>query len=57
MVGITYDQFGNLLAQAEMHHKRIQSEIERNKVRINQKGGGRKPKKKSTHLKTNLLPY
>ncbi|MDF5725501.1 MAG: transposase [Rhizonema sp. PD37] len=44
LLGITYEQFGNLLAQAEMHHKRIQSEIERNKVRINQKGGGRKPK-------------
>lgn len=44
ILGITNDQFENLLAQAEIHHKRIQSEIERNKVRINQKGGGRKPK-------------
>lgn len=44
MLGITNNQFENLLAQAEIHHKRIQSEIERNQVRINQKGGGRKPK-------------
>ena len=44
LLGLTYDQFGDLLAQAEMHHKQIQFEIERNKTRINQKGGGRKPK-------------
>ncbi|MEN2383785.1 MAG: hypothetical protein KA716_33005 [Gloeotrichia echinulata DEX184] len=44
MLGISNDQFRDLLAQAEIHHKQIQAEIERNKVRINQKGGGRKPK-------------
>ena len=44
LLGLTYDQFEDLLAQAEMHHERIQFEIERNKIRINQKGGGRKPK-------------
>ena len=44
MLGITNDQFRDLLAQAEIHHKRIQAEIEHNKMRINQKGGGRKPK-------------
>ena len=44
MLGITNDQFRDLLAQAEMHHKKIPAEIEHNKIRINQKGGGRKPK-------------
>jgi DDE superfamily endonuclease/Helix-turn-helix of DDE superfamily endonuclease len=44
MLGISNDQFQYLLVQAEMRHKEIQAEIERNKVRINQKGGGRKPK-------------
>jgi hypothetical protein len=33
-----------LLAQAEMQHKKLQAEIESNKIRINQKGGGRKLK-------------
>jgi hypothetical protein len=36
ILGITNDQFRDLLAQAEMHHKRIQAEIEHNKMRINQ---------------------
>jgi len=44
MLGITNDQFQDLLSQAEMHHKRIQAEIEHKKVRINHEGGGRKPK-------------
>jgi hypothetical protein len=33
-----------LLAQAEMQHKKLQPEIERKKISIDQKGGGRKPK-------------
>lgn len=45
---ITNDQFRDLLVQAEMHHKLIQAERERNKIRINEKGGGRKPKLEMT---------
>jgi hypothetical protein len=44
ILGITNDQFRDLLEQAERHHKLVQAERERNQVRINQKGGGRKPK-------------
>ena len=33
-----------MLAQAEMHHNQLQAERESRKIRINQKGGGRKPK-------------
>ncbi len=34
ILGITNDQFHNLLNIAEMHHNLLQSEIERQKVRI-----------------------
>lgn len=44
ILGITSDQFQDLLAQAEMHHNQLQAERESKKIRINQKGGGRKPK-------------
>lgn len=44
ILGITSDQFQDLLARAEMHHNQLQAERESKKVRINQKGGGRKPK-------------
>ena len=44
ILGITNDQFRDLLSFAEMHHNELQAEIERNKVRRNEKGGGRKPK-------------
>ncbi|MFH7029526.1 MAG: hypothetical protein ACHBN1_30105 [Heteroscytonema crispum UTEX LB 1556] len=44
ILGITNDQFQDLLSIAEIHHHRFQAEIEHNKVRVNQKGGGRKPK-------------
>jgi len=44
ILGITNDQFQDLLALAEMHHKELQAEIERKKIRINEKGGGRNPK-------------
>ncbi|MCV3215783.1 transposase family protein [Plectonema radiosum NIES-515] len=43
-MGITNDQFRDLLNIAQVHHNLLQSEIERQKVRINEKGGGRKPK-------------
>ena len=38
ILGITNVQFRDLLAPAEMHHNRIQAEIESKKVRINQIG-------------------
>ena len=44
ILGITNHQFQDLLAQAEMQHKKFQAEIESKKIRINEKGGGRKPK-------------
>lgn len=44
ILGITIAQFRDLLAQAEIHHNKLQAEIELNKVRVNEKGGGRKPK-------------
>ncbi|MEO3706792.1 hypothetical protein [Trichormus azollae] len=44
ILGITNHQFQDLLAQAEMQHKKLQPEIESRKIRINQKGGGWKPK-------------
>lgn len=44
ILGITLAQFGDLLAQAEIHHNKLQAEIERKKIRLNEKGGGRKPK-------------
>jgi hypothetical protein len=44
ILGITNYQFQDLLAQAEMQHKKLQGEIESKKIPINQKGGGGKPK-------------
>jgi len=44
ILGITSDQFQGLLAQAEMHPNQLQAERESKKIRINEKGGGRKPK-------------
>ena len=33
--GISNEQFQELLNQAEMHHNKIQAEIERKKIRVN----------------------
>lgn len=44
ILGITFAQFEDLLAQAERHHNELQAERERHKIRVNEKGGGRKPK-------------
>ena len=44
ILGINKHQFEDLLAQAEMQHKKLQAEIESKKIRINEKVGGRKPK-------------
>jgi hypothetical protein len=44
ILGITYNQFRDLLNQAQRHHQNQQAERENRKIRINQKGGGRKPK-------------
>jgi hypothetical protein len=44
ILGITKEQFQDLLIQSQMHHQEHLAELERKKSRINQKGGGRKPK-------------
>ena len=44
LLGISYDQFLRLTAQAQMIEEQRQAEIERTKVRLNAKGGGCKPK-------------
>jgi len=44
ILGITNEQFQNLLSIAEGHHHNLKAEREHNKIRVNQKGGGRKPK-------------
>ncbi|QLE40190.1 IS5/IS1182 family transposase (plasmid) [Nostoc sp. C052] len=43
LIGINYDQFLALVSLAEKRHREKQAEIEKNKVRIIAKGGGRKP--------------
>jgi hypothetical protein len=43
ILGISDDQFQDLLAQAQMHHNQLQAENESKKIRINEKVGGRKP--------------
>lgn len=44
ILGITLLQFKDLLKQAQKCHQNQQKELESRKIRINQKGGGRKPK-------------
>lgn len=44
LLGISYDQFVQILTQAELRHTQQQAEMERTKVRLNAKGGGRKAK-------------
>jgi hypothetical protein len=43
LLGIDYPQFLQLLEQAQLKHGEQQAERERQKIRINAKGGGRKP--------------
>ncbi len=43
LLGIDYHQFVQLLEQAELKHAQQQAEIDRQKIRVNAKGGGRKP--------------
>lgn len=43
LIGINYDQFLALVSLAEQRHIEKQAEIEKNKIRIIAKGGGRKP--------------
>jgi hypothetical protein len=43
VLGIDYDQFQQLLEQAQLKHDQRQAEIEAQKIRVNAKGGGRKP--------------
>ena len=47
LIGIEYDQFLALVALAEEKHIQKQAGIEKNKIRINAKGGGRKPEMSS----------
>ncbi len=42
LIGINYDQFLALVVLAEQRHVDKQTEIEKNKIRIIAKGGGRK---------------
>lgn len=44
ILGIDYQQFLELLQQAELEHKEQQALIEKKKIRVNLPGGGRKPK-------------
>ncbi len=44
IMGITFEQFSDLVNQAQKHHQQKQLDLERKKIRINKKGGGRKPK-------------
>lgn len=43
LIGIEYDQFLSLVALASARHLQKQAELSKNKIRINAKGGGRKP--------------
>lgn len=43
VLGIDYNQFLQLLEQAQLKHAESQSKMERQKIRVNAKGGGRKP--------------
>lgn len=44
LLGISYEQFLQLVRQAEMHAQQQQIQRERTKIRLNAKGGGRPPK-------------
>lgn len=44
LLGIDQEPWQQLIYHAELLHQRKQEEIERKKVRVNQKGGGKKPK-------------
>ena len=41
MLGISYDNFQQLVEQAKLAHQRYQEEKEKHKIRVNLKGGGR----------------
>jgi len=43
VLGIDHAQFLDLLTQAELKHNQLQAEIESQRIRVNAKGGGRKP--------------
>lgn len=44
LLGIDYGSLLQLLEQAHLKHTEQQAEVERQKSRINAKGGGRKPR-------------
>ncbi len=43
VLGIEYNQFLQLLEQAELQHNEQKAKVERQRIRVNAKGGGRKP--------------
>ena len=42
MLGLSYDNFQQLLKQAKLAHHHYQEEKEQQKIRVNLKGGGRR---------------
>jgi hypothetical protein len=44
LLGISHEQFLQLVRQAEIHEQQQQAQRERTKIRLNAKGGGRPPK-------------
>lgn len=44
LLGIDQEQLQQLISHAELLHQQKQEEIEQKKVRVNQKGGGKKPR-------------
>jgi hypothetical protein len=44
ILGITFQQFDDLVNQAQKYHQKKQRDLEKKKIRINKKGGGGKPK-------------
>ncbi|HBL10782.1 MAG TPA: hypothetical protein DD379_05145 [Cyanobacteria bacterium UBA11162] len=50
LLGIDQEQLQQLISHAELLHQQKQEEIERKKVRVNQKGGGKKPKLSAVSL-------
>jgi Helix-turn-helix of DDE superfamily endonuclease len=44
LLGIDYEQLGQLIEQGKLLHQRKQEEIEKNKIRLIKAGGGNHPK-------------
>ena len=57
LLGIDYEQLQQLIAIAELRHNQKQEEIEKKKIRIIKKGGGRKPQLEVTEQILLTLVY